>query len=249
MNNFQESVLLIDNSNTRTKLLLVSDEICESGLVYIPTAELTTSTLRNAVQGMLFSRAVVSCVVPEKRQLFQEVLGEACYFLSAESPCGMDFEYEPLSSLGADRVANALAAAEYGCFPCVAVDAGTAITFDVVVQQGAKKVYKGGAIAPGLRAFTDYLHRCTARLPEVRAEVPGRVIAQNTVDALKSGAIYGFCGLVKEMIARIEHELGTTVHVLLTGGDAELIRHVSDADFEVDPLLTLRGLLSVARHI
>lgn len=249
MNNFQESVLLIDNSNTRTKLLLVSDEIRESDLVYIPTAELTVSTLREAVQGMLYSRSIVSCVVPEKRQVFQEVLGDACYFLTAESPCGMNFQYEPIGSLGADRVANAVAAAEYGRFPCVAIDAGTAITFDVVVQQGTKTVYKGGSIAPGLRAFTDYLHRCTAQLPEVCPEVGCRAIAQNTIDALKSGAIYGFCGLIREMIARIEHELDASVHVLLTGGDANLICCALDVDFVVDPLLTLRGLLRVARHI
>lgn len=249
MNNLQESVLLIDNSNTRTKLLLVSDEFRESELVYIPTAELTVSTLRQAVQGMPYRRAIVSCVVPEKRQVFLEVLADACYFISAESPCGIDFQYEPISALGADRVANAVAAAEYGLFPCVAIDAGTAITFDVVVQQGTKRVYKGGAIAPGLRAFTEYLHRCTAQLPEVSAEVGCRAIAQNTVDALKSGAIYGLCGLVREMIARIERELDTTVHVLLTGGDAELICRALEADFIVDPLLTLRGLLRVARHI
>lgn len=249
MNKRPDCVLLIDNSNTRTKLLCVSDEIRESELLVLPTAELSVETLKQAVSGMVYSRAVICSVVPSKRAVFNEALRCPCHFLSVNSPTGLTFRYDSVSVLGADRIANAAAIAEYGLFPCVAVDVGTATTFDVVMRQGHETVFLGGAIAPGMQAFTEYLHRCTAQLPKVCVSEPCGAIATNTVDAIKSGALYGFCGMVKELISRIEKELGQAVHVFLTGGDAPLLSRMIGRDSVVDSWLTLRGLLRVARHI
>ena len=151
--------------------------------------------------------------------------------------------------MGADRIANAVAVAAGGVFPCIAIDAGTATTFDVIVAQGAERVYVGGAIAPGYAAFGRYLHQCTAQLPEVELNMNAYAIGKNTKQAMQSGALFGFCGMVRGIISAIEAELGCRAHIVLTGGDAEMLSSIGNIRGEWVKNLTFQGLLHVAQRL
>ena len=125
-------------------------------------------------------------------------------------------------SIGADRLANAAAvAALYGC-PAIVVDFGTAVTFDIV---SARRNYIGGVIAPGLEAMTNFLYQRTALLPKLSLKEPRRAIGRSTIEAMLSGAVFGYRGLVREILARIRAEQfpRRKLHVVATGGYARLI--------------------------
>jgi type III pantothenate kinase len=144
--------------------------------------------------------------------------------------------------VGTDRVANAIAALDTFGAPCVVVDAGTATTFDVVNAQGQ---YVGGAIAPGLQISLQALQEHGAQLRQVELSAPRSVIAKNTVEAIQSGAVYGFAGQVDAIVTRIVSELGRSAEEVEVIGTGELSGFVSDHCSTVgrcEPWLTLEGL-------
>jgi type III pantothenate kinase len=141
------------------------------------------------------------------------------------------------------------AVVQKGFVPCIAVDLGTAVTFDVVVPGPVKPVFIGGSIAPGLAGMTRYLSLNTAQLPAVNVCDERRAIGRDTVEALQSGCLFGFCGMVREILNSIVEELGQRPRIVATGGDAELIaKHLHEID-EVDPFLTFRGLNVAAGYV
>lgn len=143
------------------------------------------------------------------------------------------------AGVGPDRVINALAALSLGPAPLVAVDLGTATTFDVVDATGT---FLGGAIAPGAMTALEALVAHTARLPAVPLEAPPSVIGRDTVEAMQSGALLGYAALVDGLVGRIAAELGAPVWCVATGGLAPRVApHCARVD-KVDPVLTLRGL-------
>jgi type III pantothenate kinase len=149
-------------------------------------------------------------------------------------------DYPKPGSIGQDRLANALAAKEHFGAPVVVVDFGTAVTFDVVDRRG---FYVGGIIAPGLAAMTDYLHEKTALLPRIKIREPRGVIGKNTEHAMLVGAVHGYRGLVRELIAELKRELGARrLPVVATGGYAKLIAARLPEIDAVRPNLTLEGL-------
>jgi type III pantothenate kinase len=149
-------------------------------------------------------------------------------------------EVDDPAEVGADRVVNAYAAwRELGRGPVVVVDAGTAITWDVVSEKGA---YLGGAIAPGFQTGARALSSLTALLPLVRVEKVERAIGHNTVDALRGGLYFGLLGLVDAVCEQVAKELATPPRWLVTGGDADLIAAHSRYLRETRPNLTLEGL-------
>jgi type III pantothenate kinase len=127
------------------------------------------------------------------------------------------------------------------------VDFGTAVTFDVLAEDGA---YIGGVIAPGLPAMTDYLHEKTALLPRIEPAEPRQTIGQSTREAMLAGTIFGYRGLIREILARIRDEAFAEkqLHVVATGGHAELIAAGLPLFDAVDPLLTLQGLRLIAER-
>src|SRR5919109_1030041 len=132
------------------------------------------------------------------------------------------------------------AAALYGC-PAIVVDFGTAVTFDIV---SAQRKYIGGVIAPGLEAMTNFLYQRTALLPKLSLKEPRSAVGRSTMEAMRSGAVIGYRGLVREIITRIKAERfpGQKVHVIATGGYADLIaKRLGEID-SVHPNLTLEGL-------
>lgn len=241
--------LLIDNSNTRTKLLLSSDGSLASERMVIPTAELSVARLTQLLEGVAFDRVLISSVVPSSRAVLTSAFSVPSVFLSAEQSLPLTFYYENLVTLGADRVANALGVALLGRFPCVAIDLGTAVTYDVVEQRGEELCFTGGVISPGLACMTQYLAYNTAQLPRVALGSFCRVIGRSTQEAMHTGCLEGFCGMVQGILAAVEKELGTRPYVVATGGDAALIASRSERIDAVDPLLTFRGLNAALPYV
>lgn len=146
-------------------------------------------------------------------------------------------------SVGADRIVNACAVKAIVDGPSVVVDFGTATTFDAIDADGN---YLGGAIAPGLEVAADSLSGRTAKLPRVELVVPPKAIGKTTIDAIRSGVLFGYVSLVEGMLARIEAELvtapGEDITVVATGGLAPTIAAMTNSIHRVEQSLTLDGL-------
>lgn len=244
-------ILLVDNSNTRTKFMLLPGEDIERGeLTIIPTAELTPENILDVVKAHTITGAVVASVVPSTAELLQEVLQTLCpvCVLHAQTAgLPIQYDYPGVATLGADRVANIVALAQHYPLPCVAIDAGTAITFDVVVPTPEDKAcYVGGAIAPGMNTMLASLNQQTSLLPHIQMDSTVPSIGKNTCEAIQAGVHWGACGLVERVLQQIEVALGSKPYVIATGGDADKIASSVSKIDDVDELLTFRGLQRVA---
>jgi type III pantothenate kinase len=240
--------LLIDNSNTRTKFALGDADRLLPWRAVLPTVEISPDSLASLLAEIRFDAVMVCSVVPEKAAILQAHFeGKSpLHFLNHQSPLGMGIDYPLPAQIGADRLANAAGVLSRHGVPAVIIDFGTAVTFDVI---SADPAYCGGVIAPGLGAMSGYLSRKTALLPEIVLEEPVSAIGKSTVHAMQVGAVFGYRGLVKEIIARICAELPGTPKVVATGGDAALIaRGLPEID-AVDPDITLDGLRQVAARV
>ena len=155
---------------------------------------------------------------------------------------GMNIRYDNPKEVGADRIVNAVSAYERYGGPIIIVDFGTAITFCAISKEGD---YLGGAIAPGIRISSEALFLRTAKLPKVELIKPEGVICKNTVNSIQAGLVYGYIGLVDNIIGKMKYELreeGEVKTVVATGGFASLIASESEHINKVDKLLTLDGL-------
>ena len=158
---------------------------------------------------------------------------------------GIEVRIARPDQVGADRLVNGIAAfAEHGG-PLIVIDFGTATTFDVIGADGA---YEGGVIAPGINLSLEALDRAAAKLPRIAIkEPPQQVIGQATIPAMESGAYWGYVGLIEGLVARIKGEYGQPMKVVATGGLAPLFSRATECIEEIDPDLTLRGLLAIYR--
>ncbi len=146
---------------------------------------------------------------------------------------------------GADRLVNAVEAhATYGG-PLIAIDFGTATTFDIVDADGN---YRGGIIAPGINLSLEALYLASAKLPLVEIAPTEKVIGKSTVPAMQSGIFWGYVSMIEGMVARIRHEYGTPMKVVATGGLAEMFSERTDVIEHTDRSLTLRGLVRIYRN-
>ena len=155
---------------------------------------------------------------------------------------GMNIRYDNPKEVGAYRIVNAVSAYERYGGPIIIVDFGTAITFCAISKEGD---YLGGAIAPGIRISSEALFLRTAKLPKVELIKPEGVICKSTVNSIQAGLVYGYIGLVDNIIGKMKYELreeGEVKTVVATGGFASLIASESEHINKVDKLLTLDGL-------
>ena len=187
--------------------------------------------------------AIVSCVVPPLQKVFEDVI-EKLFHLDAivvgpGIKTGMPILYDNPKEVGADRIVNAVAAFRKVHDSLICIDFGTATTFDVV---SAKGEYLGGVIAPGITISLDALFFRASKLPRVDLSPPRKVVGKNTIESIQSGVLYGYVGLVDGIVHRIWDELGGRVHVIATGGLADLIAPQATTVDEVDHDITLRGL-------
>ena len=240
--------LLIDNSNTRTKFALGDVDSLLPWRGVLPTAEISPDSLATLLAEIDFDAVMICSVVPEKSVILRAHF-EGKYplhFLHYQSPLGMGIDYPLPAQIGADRLANSAGVLTRHGVPAIIIDFGTAVTFDVISAQPA---YCGGVIAPGLGAMSGYLTQKTALLPEIELAEPASAVGKSTVHAMQAGAIFGYRGLVREILTRICAELLGKPKIIATGGDAALIaRGLPEID-AVDPDITLDGLRQVAARV
>jgi type III pantothenate kinase len=240
-------ILLFDIGNTHTHIGLANDRRVVKQ-INVPTREWFGGKAKSRVAGFVGAKeitgAILCSVVPRATPLLRKTVHAFWKLdmleLTPKTVRGVGIDYPKPSSIGPDRLANAVAARNRFGAPVVVVDFGTAVTFDVVNRAGN---YAGGIIAPGLAAMTDYLHEKTALLPRITIREIKTSVGKSTEQAMLIGAVHGYRGLVRELIAELKRELHVKkLPVVATGGYAKLIASKLPEIFAVAPDLTLEGL-------
>lgn len=239
-------LLLFDIGNTHTHVGLANDSRVVKQ-INVSTRDWAGAKAAFAVKkfaGPRIDGAILCSVVPRATPLVRRAVRRLwksdIFELTAGAVRGVGVDYPKPKSIGADRLANSVAAFKRFGAPVVVVDFGTAVTFDVVNSEGN---YAGGIIAPGLAAMTDYLHEKTALLPRIKIVEPKNVIGKSTEQAMLAGAVYGYRGLVRELIHELKREMKVArLPVIATGGYAKLIAAGLPEIRAVEPDLTLEGL-------
>jgi len=212
----------------------------------MPTERFASAALQRFVKQRKIDIFVVCSVVPTKNGVVRKAAKRSkILWLTPKLRLGVGIDYPNPKTIGADRLANAAAVADLYGSPAIVVDFGTAVTFDIV---SVERNYIGGVIAPGLESMTSFLYQRTALLPKLSLKEPRSTVGRSTIDAMRSGAVIGYRGLVREIIARIKAERfpREKVHVIATGGYADLIAARLREIDAVHPNLTLEGLRIVA---
>lgn len=199
----------------------------------------------NDIEFKDITAVIIATVVPTQQLSwldFTKNMGWPTLVVNTKSiRIGMNILTDRPEEVGADRLANAIAAYARYKMALIIVDFGTAVTFDCVSKNGE---YIGGAITPGIAISLDALSSHTAKLPRVDiSSPPGKIIGKNTEDAIKSGILYGYGGMVDGLVTRLKSEFGTNQpKVVATGGMAALVAPYAACIESLEPKLTLEGL-------
>jgi type III pantothenate kinase len=248
-------ILAVDVGNTQTVLGLFEGDALDGHWRVSTDASLTADEVRIKIAGLLagegrgwddVSRVIVSSVVPRLTDAYEEVATRAtstgAIVVGPGLKTGMPIRYDNPHEVGADRIVNGVAAYEAFGGPVLVVDFGTATTIDVVDAEGG---YLGGTISPGLETSAEALFAKAARLSKVDLDDPGHVIGRNTRDSVQAGLLLGEAAKVDGLVRRTWRELGAETRVVATGGLAEKLAPLCETITDVDPDLTLKGLMIV----
>jgi type III pantothenate kinase len=250
-------LLAIDIGNTQTVIGLFKDsEIISSWRMVTPrheTADEIASSILNFMRNSNYDPGIikeiaVSCVVPrileEISRMGKKYFKIVPFIIGSNIKTDLKISYDYPNEIGADRIANSVAAKEIYGYPSIVVDFGTATTCDILSSKGE---YIGGVIAPGIEISSEALFNYAAKLPKVDLSWPEKVIGSNTYDGIRSGILYGFLGQVDFLTEKIIEEekrkdAGFNPKVIATGGRAFLMVGKSRYITIHDPNLTLKGL-------
>jgi type III pantothenate kinase len=246
-------LLAVDIGNSAIKFGIFDGDILLSKSSIPAKRDYTNYEILAAVDGSLdlpVDNSLVCSVVPELDDAVGILIAEKCgvdgRFVTNDLDFGLQINYQPLESAGADRLVNSFAASQKYGVPCIVCSFGTATTIDVV---DANRVLLGGLIAPGMATMTKALHLGASRLPEITLEKPPSIMANNTVDSIRSGIFYGHVSMIEGIIARMSGQIGGKPTVVATGGFAEMIADETGVIDLVDENLLLEGLNLLARRL
>ncbi len=245
-------LLVIDVGNTNTVIGLHQDSGW-AGIWRIRTIRdatgdefrmiLTSLATMDGLPDLNISGAIISCVVPTVTSALQDLchklLNVKPLFVGPGIKTGMPIRYDNPREVGADRIVNAVAAYEKYKSQLIAVDFGTATTFDYINSAGE---YEGGVIAPGVRISAEALFHRASKLFRVELIAPSKVIAKDTASAIQSGIMFGYASMVDGILERMFNELGERPTVVGTGGLAGVISAESKLLNDIDQDLTMEGL-------
>ena len=242
-------LLAIDIGNTNINLGIFKDDRLIKRYT-IPTkdkrylAKVKSIFLKYRLQDV-----IVCSVVPNATKMLvkylKRLIHKEPYILGKSIYAPIKNLYRKPKQVGQDRLVNAYAGAVLYGVPLIAVDFGTAITFDVVSR---KKEYLGGIILPGLEISLDALSQRTALLPKIKLNKPREFIGQDTKNSMLSGIVYGFATLTDDLAVRIKNKIGRNALVIGTGGNINLISKYCQQIDKIDRDLTLKGLNLIYRN-
>jgi type III pantothenate kinase len=245
-------LLVVDVGNTQTHLGTFEGEALVEHWRFATARESTADELGAALRALLALRgmgfgdidaSIVSSTVPQLRPQWTEMahryLGHVMPVVGPGLRTGMAIRYDNPREIGPDRLVNAVAGYATVGGPCVIVDFGTAVTHDIVSAGGE---YLGGVIFPGVEISLEALTDRAAALPRIDLVEPRSLIGKSTVDAIRSGVLFGYAAMVDGMVGRLRDELGAELRAIATGGLASLVVPYCDSIDAVDDRLTLTGL-------
>jgi type III pantothenate kinase len=245
-------LLVVDVGNTQTHFgAFRGEQLLEHwrfATVRQSTADELGAALRNlmGLRGYGFEdldASIMSSTVPQLEPqwaaMADRYLGHEMLVVGPGTKTGMAIRYDNPREIGADRLVNAVAIRERFGGSAVCVDFGTATTFDVVSSDGE---YVGGSLMTGIEISLEALSERGARLPKIDLAPPRSVIGKNTIDAIRSGVVFGYAGAIDAIMRRLYDELGERADAIATGGLSSLVVPFSEEIDEVDDLLTLTGL-------
>ncbi len=254
--------LVIDVGNSETVLGLVRPESLDLAAHWrvsttVPrTVDEYELVLRALLAGRGFSPddvglAVLGSVVPSATGIITDTLArigdKPPAVVTAQSPLPIELDVDEPLTVGADRIVNTLAAKEMYGRDTIAVDLGTATTFDCITADG---VFRGGVISQGIQAGLDWLGKKTAKLPNVELGPPDVVIGRRTEECIRSGVFYSAVDAVDGIVRRIKAEWPSPdIYVVATGGYAEVVGPHAQTVDHIEPFLTLYGLALAGRTI
>src|ERR1700686_4450246 len=245
-------LLVVDVGNTQTHFGAFRGEELLEHWRFATVRESTADQLGAALRSLLGLRgygfedldaSIVSSTVPqlepEWTTMASRYPGQEMLAVGPGTKTGMAIRYDNPREIGADRLVNAVAIRERFGGLAVCVDFGTATTFDVVSREGD---YVGGALMTGIEISLEALSERGARLPKIDLAPPKSVIGKNTIDAIRSGVVFGYAGAIDAILRRLYDELGQRAPSIATGGLGQLVVPYTEQIGEVDDLLTLTGL-------
>ena len=245
-------LLAVDVGNTQTHFGAYEGERLLEHWRFATVRQSTADELGAALSNLLELRgygfgnldaSIVSSTVPQLEPewvaVAERYLGHEMLAVGPGTKTGMAIRYDNPREIGADRLVNAVALRARFDGLAVCVDFGTATTFDVVSEEGE---YLGGSLMTGIEISLEALSERGARLPKIELAPPKSVIGKNTIDAIRSGVVYGYAGAIDAILRRIYDELGERAQVVATGGLAGLVVPYAEEIEDIDDLLTLTGL-------
>ena len=240
------NLLAVSVGNTRTRLgAFVAGQLVETATFENRQESQIAQAMDHAFAPLANHEAPVlmSSVNPSAARLVEASIAKhlqrTVKRVERDLPIPIGRKLDPEAIVGEDRLLNAAAAFDVLKQACVIVDAGTAITVDIVDGQGT---FHGGAIAPGAQLQLDSLHSRTAQLPEVEFDRPDEPVGHNTSQAMRCGVFFGLRGLVRELVEAYAEQIGAYPLIVATGGDSPLLFRDYELIDRVVPDLTLTGL-------
>lgn len=196
------------------------------------------------------NKIYISSVVPQVEEKITKALKKLLnvnpLLIGKDVKVPLKINYENPLEVGADRILNAFASINITNPPLIAIDFGTAVTFDVVNKDSE---YDGGLIFPGLESSVNCLFSRTAKLPKVKIEKPLNIVGKNTISSIQSGIYNGYISLVEGIISKIENEYKCKFNIILTGGHGKIISESLNLPHIFEQYLPMKGIYFLDKYL
>ena len=248
-------ILIGDIGNTLTKLCLINERYRTIKVYNIETVKIIKEKnlikfLNSILSKKIKKKILFSSVVPKVYQKINKFLKKKKYQAYEIKNLGLKklikIKIDKYNQLGSDRIANAIGAYSLYKKNCLIIDFGTATTFDIVRSPG---VYEGGVIAPGVKLSILNLNRFTASLPVFDLKINQRTFGKNTKDALNAGFLWGYQGLINNIVKKIKTSFNCSFKIILTGGYSKTFSKFINNKSTIDPNITIKGIMYIYKNL